>query len=307
MPQWGPFLGVTVVLLVLLLVLARLSQRAIHEYGSPDEASTTPSDSAHAPESRTPVHESESRKHEKNGENGKRREKRGKSAETRRDEGTPEPDSSDTERPEPSGGEIELTSRVLMANVAFTQGLVIVILLAAAWYFAIPADAFGLPGNGEYGGTTAVAAGVGFGVVLWVANELSTTVADAVGAAYDEAVREMLAPDSAGGWVVLFGAVLPVIAVSEELLFRAALIGVPAAGYDVSVWLLAVLSSVAFAFGHGAQGRVGVVVTGALGFVLAAGYVYTGSLVVVIVAHYVINALEFLVHELLEGETFTSR
>jgi len=70
--------------------------------------------------------------------------------------------------------------------------------------------------------------------------------------------------------------------------------------YGVNVWALAVVSSLAFALGHGAQGRVGVVVTGALGFVLAAGYVATGSLLVVVVAHYVINALEFLVHELLD-------
>ena len=71
----------------------------------------------------------------------------------------------------------------------------------------------------------------------------------------------------------------------------------PAAGYGVSPWLLAVVASAAFALGHGAQGRVGVVVTGALGFVLAAGYVVSGSLLLVVVAHYVINALEFLVHE----------
>jgi hypothetical protein len=39
------------------------------------------------------------------------------------------------------------------------------------------------------------------------------------------------------------------------------------------------------------------VVTGALGFALAAGFVLTGSLVVVVVAHYLVNALEFTVHE----------
>jgi membrane protease YdiL (CAAX protease family) len=140
---------------------------------------------------------------------------------------------------------------------------------------------------------------------LWLGNELSTAVADVVGAAYDEGVRELLAPDSPSGWVVLFGVVLPIIAVAEELLFRAALIGVPATFFGVSPWLLAVLASVAFALGHGAQGRVGVVVTGLLGFVLAAGYILTGSVVVVIVAHYVINALEFLIHEYLGIETNT--
>jgi membrane protease YdiL (CAAX protease family) len=96
--------------------------------------------------------------------------------------------------------------------------------------------------------------------------------------------------------------VLPLIALSEELLFRAALIGVPAAGFAVSPWLLAVGSSLLFALGHGAQGRVGIVVTGVLGFALAAGYILTGSLLVVVAAHYVVNAMEFLLHELFEVE-----
>jgi membrane protease YdiL (CAAX protease family) len=75
------------------------------------------------------------------------------------------------------------------------------------------------------------------------------------------------------------------------------LIGVPTAAYSFSPWPLALASAGAFALGHDAQGRVGIVVTGLLGFVLAAGYIFTGSLLVVVIAHYVVNALEFVVHE----------
>ena len=107
----------------------------------------------------------------------------------------------------------------------------------------------------------------------------------------------MLAPGDVRGWLVLLGGTLRVIAVVEEFLFRAAIIGVPAAAFGVSPWALAVLSSAVFAVGHGAQGRVGVAVTGGLGFVLAAGYVLSGSLLLVVVAHYLVNALEFVVHE----------
>jgi len=192
---------------------------------------------------------------------------------------------------------VELTPPMLLANVAVTQGGVIVLVLAAAWYFAIPADALGVGPAST--GVPALGLGVAFGVVLWIGNELSTWLADAAGAAYDESLRELLAPASAGGWLILFGAVLPTIAVAEEVLFRAALIGVPAAGFGVSPWLLAAVSSVAFALGHGAQGRVGIVVTGLLGFVLAAGYIRSGSLLVVIVAHYLVNATEFFAHEYL--------
>jgi membrane protease YdiL (CAAX protease family) len=112
-----------------------------------------------------------------------------------------------------------------------------------------------------------------------------------------ERLRSALAPETRRGWIVLLLVVLPVIAGFEELLFRGALVGVVAAGYGVSPWTMVVVSSAAFALGHGAQGRLGVLVTGALGAVLAAAFVVTGSLLAVIVAHYLINALEFVVHE----------
>jgi len=201
--------------------------------------------------------------------------------------------------------ELRLTTGALLANVAVTQGLVAAVVLVGGWYFTIPADAFGV--TGETVDLAAVGTGVAFGAVLWLGNELATGVADAVGAAYDENLREMLAPNTAGGWLLLFAGVLPAVAISEEVLFRAALIGVPAAGYGLSPWPLAAVSSVAFALGHGAQGRVGIVVTGTLGFVLAAGYVVSGSLLLVVVAHYVINALEFLLHERLDLEGVSGR
>jgi membrane protease YdiL (CAAX protease family) len=122
-------------------------------------------------------------------------------------------------------------------------------------------------------------------------------VLDSTGVDYSESLRAHLAPESLRGWVVLLGVVLPIIAGFEELLFRAALVGVLAAGFGVSPWALAVASSVAFAVGHGAQGPGGVAVTGVLGFALAAAFVLTGSLLVVVVAHYLINALEFVIHE----------
>jgi membrane protease YdiL (CAAX protease family) len=197
----------------------------------------------------------------------------------------------------PSADELELTTAALLANVAVTQGLFGAIVVAGAWYFGIPATALGLAGGPLVVGGPALGIGVVFGVFLWFGNEVSATVADVVGAAYDEGLREMLAPESVGGWVVLLGVILPVVAAVEEIIFRAALVGVPAAGFGISPWALAIFSSAMFAFGHGAQGRVGIAVTGALGFALAAGYVLSGSLLVVVVAHYLVNALEFVVHE----------
>jgi membrane protease YdiL (CAAX protease family) len=139
--------------------------------------------------------------------------------------------------------------------------------------------------------------GAGLGLALYAANEVAATVGDRLGVGADEGLREALAPSSVVGWAVLLLVVLPIIAGFEELLFRGILVGVFAAGFGVSPWLLAVFSSVAFALGHGAQGPAGVIVTGLLGFVLAAAFVLTGSLLVVVVAHYLVNALEFVVHE----------
>ena len=195
----------------------------------------------------------------------------------------------------------QFSTGALLVNVALTQGAFGGVLLAGAWYFQIPWPAFGL---GAAASTLpALAVGVGLGVVLYLANELGASVADAAGVEHDEQLRSMLAPESVVGWLVLLAVVLPIIAGVEEFIFRAAVVGAVSAGFGTSPWVLAVLSSLAFALGHGAQGTAGVVVTGALGFVLAAAFVLTGSFLVVFVAHYLVNALEFLVHEALGVES----
>jgi len=185
----------------------------------------------------------------------------------------------------------------LLANVAVSQGLFGALLLVGAWYAKIPAWAFGI-GSGVTG-LRAVAVGIGLGVGLYLANEAGAAVGArfGLGVGDGQRLRGALAPETAGGWILLLLVVLPVIAGFEELLFRGAIVGVVSAGYDVSAWAMAVVASGAFALGHGAQGRLGVVVTGAVGFVLAAAFVVTDSLLVVVVAHYVVNALEFVVHE----------
>ncbi|RLM94460.1 CPBP family intramembrane metalloprotease [Halobellus sp. Atlit-38R] len=193
------------------------------------------------------------------------------------------------------GSAQELSTASLLANVAVSQGLFGVLLLAGAWYAEIPAWAFGVAA--ETVSVRALAIGVGLGLALYAANEAGAAVGAQFGLGEGERLRSALAPDTLVGWAVLLLVVLPIIAGFEELLFRGALVGVVAAGYDVSPWVLAVVSSGAFALGHGAQGRLGVLVTGTLGFVLAAVFVVTGSLLVVVVAHYLVNALEFVVHE----------
>ncbi|ADE02519.1 CPBP family intramembrane glutamic endopeptidase [Haloferax volcanii] len=189
----------------------------------------------------------------------------------------------------------DLPPHLLLANVALSQAFFGGFLGLGAWYAGVPAAALGLSAADL---PTQLAVGVGLGLALYGANRVGSTVSERFGVAPDEAVRESLTPRTTAGWVFLFAVALPLIAGFEELLFRGALVGAVAAGFDVSPWLMAAVSSAAFGAGHGAQGRLGIIVTGLLGFVLAAAFVLTESLLVVVVAHYLVNALEFAGHEL---------
>jgi len=190
------------------------------------------------------------------------------------------------------------STTALLVNVTVSQAVFGTLLAVGAWLTAIPPAALGLTGPL----LEAVAVGSGLGAGLYLANELGAAGAKRLGIDHDESLRELLAPSSPAGWALLLGVALPVIAGFEELLFRAALVGVVSTAYPVSAWTMVAVSSVAFGLGHGAQGTGGVVVTMALGIVLGTAYVFTGSLVVVVVAHYLVNALEFVVHEGLDLE-----
>ncbi|MFB6083150.1 MAG: lysostaphin resistance A-like protein [Halorientalis sp.] len=297
MPQWAAFVGLTGVVCTLLLALARLSQGLVRDDAGEAGAShpSSPTDrrrteeiprfvppDANADESGLDADAAKS-----HADDGPLRAD-GELAATGTGDGTPS---------RALAG--EFSTGALLANVALTQGVFGGLLLAGAWYFGIPASAFGVTAAPLSTGLPALAVGTLLGVTLYAANEIGAVSADAVGVEHDERLRSMLAPESAGGWVVLLLVVLPVVAGVEEFIFRAAVIGATTAGFGTPVWALAVVSSLAFALGHGAQGRAGIAVTGSLGLVLAAAFVLTGSLLVVFVAHYLVNALEFVVHELL--------
>ena len=216
--------------------------------------------------------------------------------------------------PPPHGGEPVLTTAALLANAALSQLLALAVLVGVAWWAGVPASAFGIgdgnPALGTVGASwidsigPVAAAGVGavVGGILYLGNELAAGVGARVGVSPSVRLREAMAPGDTRGWALLLGVALPIVAVFEEALFRGALIGALALGLAVDPWLLAVGSSVAFGLGHGAQGRLGIVVTALLGFALAAVFIATGSVLVVIAAHYVVNVLEFIVREGLDIE-----
>jgi membrane protease YdiL (CAAX protease family) len=258
--RWGLFAGATVIVLLVVLGLSRATARELSGTGDAGAGPTSP-----PPETRAcgPMPDDS--------------------------DGSDAADTAPELRPRavpPAGGSDLLLSATL------SQALVGTLLVGLAWYAEVPASAFGIEDPAG-----ALLPGVALGAVLSAANEAGAWIADRLGFDADETLRDLLAPDSRGEWALLLLVVLPVVAGVEELLFRGALIGAFAAGFAISPWVLAVLSSVAFGLGHGLQGPGGVLVTGVLGFALAAAFVVTGSLWVVIVAHYLVNAIEFVVHE----------
>ena len=295
MPDWATFVGLTTVVLFVLLSLARLSQSAAS--GS-DDPPPSPDDTRLA--------------------SSPARSPRVSGAHDATDGESPVLDTTEAvdsdaqfaplevgqypDAPSPAERTLQglddseqLPTAALLVNVALSQGLLGSLLVFGAFYTGVPPAALGVDfGDPLSTGLPALGVGIGVGVALYLANAAGAAASAAAGFEYDESLREMLTPASRGGWGVLLLAVLPLIAGFEELLFRSALVGAFASGYGISPWLLAAASSVGFAFGHGAQGRMGVLVTGVLGFVLAATFVVTNSLLAVVVAHYLVNALEFV-------------
>jgi membrane protease YdiL (CAAX protease family) len=282
MPNWAAFVGVTAVVLVFLLALARASQTVVTESDTPDAAAGRPRPPHHRERTDTTSSGTDAWGHEL-------------AAALRRDDDRAGPSSAGPSGESEEAG--EFTTGLLLVNVALSQGLLGVILLAGAVYFRIPLHALGVDfGDPLSTGLPALAVGTGLGVALYLANAVGAASAASLGFEADESLRELLTPEHGGGWTLLLLGVLPVIAGFEELLFRAAIVGATSAGFDLPAWGLAVASSLAFALGHGAQGPAGVVVTGLLGFALAGTFVLTNSLLAVLVAHYLVNALEFVVN-----------
>jgi membrane protease YdiL (CAAX protease family) len=205
-------------------------------------------------------------------------------------------------RPDRGGSAEPPTSTVaLLANVSVSHAFFAALLLVGIRLADVPVRTLGV--GAESTGPEAVGVGIAVGLAIALVNTLAGSL---IGTDPSEHLRELLTPASISGWVLLLGIVLPIIAGFEELLFRGVLIGAFSVGFDLPPSLLAVGSSIAFAAGHGAQGRLGIAVTGLLGFVLAGVFVLTGSLLVVVVAHYVVNAAEFVVVEGIGYEPFGS-
>lgn len=97
---------------------------------------------------------------------------------------------------------------------------------------------------------------------------------------------------------VLAVALVTVVAVSEETIFRGYLLLRLTATLRSTLAAL-VLSSVIFAVGHGYEGSAGVITVGTMGFAFAVVYLWRGSLVAPIVMHFLQDFLAIVLAPLL--------
>ncbi|MFB6128156.1 MAG: CPBP family intramembrane glutamate endopeptidase, partial [Halorhabdus sp.] len=140
-----------------------------------------------------------------------------------------------------SATQSSIPTPALLANVVLTQGFFAGVLLIGALVFSIPLSAFGVGPDPLDIGVSTAGLGVLIGIALWIASEIAVALVESMGFGYDQGLRTMLTPTTTGEWGLLLGVVLPVVAASEEFIFRAAAIGVPATGLDASPWALAVV------------------------------------------------------------------
>jgi len=281
MADWTAFGAVVGVVLTLLLVLSWLTQRGMNAVGEPPALPAGEPGSDPEPNVVSEPKQGAVRVHEYD--------------ETREETTARHPGLEEGPAAETLTGEQTLSGAALLANVAASQGTFTVVLLLAAVATGVPAAALGVTSAALAPDVLAV--GAGLGVALSAANQGAVALFRRLDVGFSEELRSLLAPASLGGWAALLLGVLPLVALFEELLFRAILIGGFATGFGIDPWVLVVVSSMLFAAGHGAQGAGGVVVTGVLGLVLGAAFVVTESLAAVVLAHYLVNALEFVLHE----------
>ncbi|MFB6267950.1 MAG: lysostaphin resistance A-like protein [Halodesulfurarchaeum sp.] len=196
----------------------------------------------------------------------------------------------------PSGQPLPASGPGLLLNLSLTHLGVGAAVGSVVWLTGVPLEALGLVDLPDPVSVLLLS------LALLVVNEGLSLGVQAFGVDEPELLRELLAPETLREWAILLGALLPAIAVAEELLFRGALIGGVAAATTISPWVLAAISSIGFGAAHTAQGDLGIVVAALLGFTLAAAFVVTGNLLLVVIAHYLVNATEFVLHEGLDVE-----
>jgi membrane protease YdiL (CAAX protease family) len=129
-------------------------------------------------------------------------------------------------------------------------------------------------------------------IVQFGVNRLTFWAVERFGkAVYSPVVLKNIFPRSRRDWLLVPAAMLLAVML-EEVLFRSLLLG--GLGTVVPPVLLVIILGVIFGWMHAPQGRLGMIVTGALGILLSVLFLWTGGLLAPLVAHYLINMLQLV-------------
>lgn len=147
-----------------------------------------------------------------------------------------------------------------------------------------------------------VAEGVALGFALYALAIVVGVAGEVAGLPTDRSALATMRPDRAAQWPVHLVAVLPLLALYEELLYRGLVVGAtftalyPLVGPTRS--LLIVVSAAVFGATHLHMGRGGALQATAIGLGLVVAALARDSLVVAVVGHYVLNVLAQGTHAL---------
>jgi len=133
-----------------------------------------------------------------------------------------------------------------------------------------------------------VALGLVLSVAVLVLSPLLEAALRAAGLSGPHATAQAIMPRSTIGDLLLAFVLVAVVAVAEETIFRGYLILRFTRVLGGRAWAV-LLSSIAFAIGHGYEGGAAVVTVGLTGFAFALVYIWRRSLVAPVVMHFVLD------------------
>lgn len=187
-------------------------------------------------------------------------------------------------------GEVDFNLLLLPSENLLRLGMVLACLVFG-WISGLPRDQFGWI---SYAPLSDTAIGLGAGVAIQVPlNALTNWAVGRFGPQiYSPVVIRSILPRTQDEWPPVLLALFPAVLV-EELLFRSLWLG----GVGLFIPIPALLIGTALVFGwmHSPQGRLGMLMTGAVSVLLAGIFLWRESLLPALVAHYVLNVLQLLV------------
>jgi membrane protease YdiL (CAAX protease family) len=183
--------------------------------------------------------------------------------------------------------EVNFNLLLLPAENLLRVGLVFTALVLG-WISRLPPGQFGWI---SYAPLLDIIAGLGTGVAVhlpldaltnWAVRRLGPQI-------YSPLVVHSILPLSQKEWTPVLLALFLAVLV-EELLFRSLLLG--GLGTFLPVSILVISTALLFGWMHSPQGRLGMIVSGAISLVLAGLFLWRGSLLPPLIAHYVVNLLQ---------------